>query len=193
VDAGGEGLEHRTAWAGVGDGVLFYDADGDGKISQKREFVFTEWDPSAPGDLEALASVFDSNGDRKLTSADAAWASFKVMVTGADGTRTAQTLGALGITEISLRGNAVEFVLPDGSVIPDQTVVASSAGGPGIAAADGFRAREERAGAGADARRFRRGLPAARQGAARGGVRAGVGRPAGARPSGDGGDVRRRA
>ncbi|PKP69353.1 MAG: hypothetical protein CVT82_11540 [Alphaproteobacteria bacterium HGW-Alphaproteobacteria-4] len=25
VDAGGDGLKHRTAWAGAGDGVLFYD------------------------------------------------------------------------------------------------------------------------------------------------------------------------
>ena len=28
VDAGGDGLKHRTAWAGAGDGVLFFDADG---------------------------------------------------------------------------------------------------------------------------------------------------------------------
>ena len=43
VDAGGDGLKHRTAWAGAGDGVLFFDADNDGAISQKREYVFTEW------------------------------------------------------------------------------------------------------------------------------------------------------
>lgn len=43
VDAGGDGLKRRTAWAGAGDGVLFFDADGDGAISQKREYVLTEW------------------------------------------------------------------------------------------------------------------------------------------------------
>jgi hypothetical protein len=38
-----EGLKHRTAWAGAGDGVLFYDTDGDNAISDIREYVFTEW------------------------------------------------------------------------------------------------------------------------------------------------------
>ena len=35
-----DGLQHRSAWAG--DGVLFYDADGDGKISERREYVFID-------------------------------------------------------------------------------------------------------------------------------------------------------
>ncbi len=43
VDAGGDGLKHRTAWAGAGGGALFYDPDGTGAISEKRQYVFTEW------------------------------------------------------------------------------------------------------------------------------------------------------
>ena len=43
VDAGGDGLLHRTAWAGAGDGVLFYDAGGTRAITEKRQYVFTEW------------------------------------------------------------------------------------------------------------------------------------------------------
>lgn len=70
MDSGGDGLLHRTAWAGAGDGVLFYDANGDGLISEKREYIFTEWDPTATSDLEALRAVFDSNGDGKLTAAE---------------------------------------------------------------------------------------------------------------------------
>ncbi len=70
-DAGGDGLMHRTAWAGAGDGVLFFDADADGTLSQKREYVFTEWDPTAATDMEALRAYFDTNGDGKLTAADA--------------------------------------------------------------------------------------------------------------------------
>ena len=46
VDAGGDGLKHRTAWAGAGDGVLFFDADNDGAISQKREYCSPNWDPT---------------------------------------------------------------------------------------------------------------------------------------------------
>lgn len=56
LDSDGDGLANRTAWAGVGDGVLFYDAGGDGKITQDREFVFTEWDPTAKDDRTALRS-----------------------------------------------------------------------------------------------------------------------------------------
>ena len=54
ADSADDGLQHRTAWAGSGDGVLFYDADGDGKISGTREYVFTEWDPTAKDDMAAL-------------------------------------------------------------------------------------------------------------------------------------------
>lgn len=70
LDSDGDGLKNRTAWAGVGGGVLFYDAGNDGKITQDREFVFTEWDPSAKDDMAALRSRFDSNTDGKLTGAD---------------------------------------------------------------------------------------------------------------------------
>jgi hypothetical protein len=78
-------LLHRSAWAGAGDGVLFYDAGGDGVIKEKREYVFTEWDPSAKGDMEALRGRFDGNGDGRLTAADAEFGAFKVLVTNADG------------------------------------------------------------------------------------------------------------
>ena len=47
MDTGGDGLLRRTAWAGAGEGVLFYDLNGDGLIGDHREFVFTEWDPTA--------------------------------------------------------------------------------------------------------------------------------------------------
>jgi Ca2+-binding RTX toxin-like protein len=124
---GDDGLEHRTAWAGRGDGVLFIDADGDGKISETREYVFTEWDPTARSDFEALRSRFDSNNDGKLTAADARFGEFRVMVTNADGTQTVKTLAGIngpnqqGITEIDLTGDTTEIRLPDGSVITGQS------------------------------------------------------------------------
>jgi Ca2+-binding RTX toxin-like protein len=118
---GGDGKEHRTAWAGAGDGVLFFDAGNDGKITEKREFVFTEWTEGSSSDMEALREAFDSNHDGMLTSADAQWGSFKVMVTNADGTVTAKTLTELGITEIKLTPDATHIELPDGSVITGKT------------------------------------------------------------------------
>ncbi len=59
LDANNDGLENRIAWAAAGNGVLFYDANGDDEISETREFVFTEWDPTAASDLEAIASIFE--------------------------------------------------------------------------------------------------------------------------------------
>jgi hypothetical protein len=96
--------------------------------------VFTEWDPTAEDDLAALRSVFDSNGDGKLTAADAAFAQFKVLVTNADGSTTAQTLAQLGIIEINLTADATRIVLPDGSVITGQTTFTRASGTTGTVA-----------------------------------------------------------
>jgi len=111
------GHSELKAWAGAGDGVLFYDADGSGDISERREYVFTEWDPTATSDLEALRSVFDTNGDGRLTNADTTWSQFRVARTEPDGTLSYHTLDALGITEIDPMGDATNIELPDGSVI----------------------------------------------------------------------------
>ena len=66
-DTVGDGYKHRTAWAGAGDGVLAIDADGDGKITERKEIVFTDWDPSAEDDMAALRSVFDTNDDGQVS------------------------------------------------------------------------------------------------------------------------------
>jgi hypothetical protein len=134
--AGKDGLSHRSSWAGAGDGVLFFDPDGRNAITEARQYVFTEWNPTAAGDLEALRSVFDTNGDGKLTAADTEFAKFKVMVTNADGSTTAVTLAELGITEINLTANATRIEMPDGSAITGQTA---------FTRADGMAGREANA------------------------------------------------
>lgn len=131
---GGEGLLHKTAWAAAGNGVLFFDPDGRNTITEKRQYVFTDWNPTASGDLEALRSVWDSNGDGKLTAADTDFAKFKVMVTNANGTTTVQTLTQLGITEINLTADTTHITLPDGSLITGQTTFTRSNGTTGTVA-----------------------------------------------------------
>ncbi|MES0872388.1 DUF4214 domain-containing protein, partial [Pseudovibrio sp. SCP19] len=131
MDAGGDGLEHRTAWAASGDGVLFYDPDGRDAITEKRQFVFTEWDPTATSDMEALASVFDSNGDGVLSADDAAFAKFKLLVTNPDGSTSVKTLTELGITQINLTADATNIELSDGSVITGQTTFTRADGSTG--------------------------------------------------------------
>ncbi|MFN0116497.1 MAG: hypothetical protein ACKVPY_17645 [Paracoccaceae bacterium] len=118
-DGSGDGLRERTAWAAAGNGVLFFDPDGRGAITEMRQYVFTEWDPTAKGDMEALRSVFDrpagSGGDGKLTSADADFAKFKVLGARADGSSTVRTLAFLWIGGIGVTADATNIVLPDGS------------------------------------------------------------------------------
>ncbi|GHC66443.1 DUF4214 domain-containing protein [Neogemmobacter tilapiae] len=91
----------------------------DGKITEKREFVFTEWAEGSTSDMEALRETFDTNHDGVLSGAELE--PFKVMVTQADGTVIAQTLGDLGITAINLNPDATHIELPDGSVITGKT------------------------------------------------------------------------
>ncbi|MEO0810295.1 MAG: Hint domain-containing protein, partial [Pseudomonadota bacterium] len=57
MDTAGDGFLRRTAWAGEGDGVLYFDPDGRNEITEKRQFIFTEWDPTATNDLEAIDTV----------------------------------------------------------------------------------------------------------------------------------------
>jgi hypothetical protein len=134
ADTEGDGKEHRIAWAGVGDAVLFYDADGDGVISDKREFIFTEWDPTATSDLETLRSVFDSNGDGVFNAQDDKFGQFKLEVVNADGSTTVKTLAQAGIAAIDLTGDVTHIELPDGSVITGQTTFTKTNGATGTVA-----------------------------------------------------------
>ncbi|MFN3253834.1 DUF4214 domain-containing protein, partial [Roseibium album] len=131
LDSEGDGFLRRTAWAGEGDGILYFDPDGRNEITEKRQYVFTEWDPTATSDLEALASVFDSNGDGVLNASDADFSKFKLMVTNADGSIVSKTLAELGITELDLTADATHIELSDGSVITGQTTFKRSDGTTG--------------------------------------------------------------
>ena len=131
LDSTGSGLQHRTAWAGAGTGVLFYDVNSTSTITQKNEYVFTEWDPTATSDMQALRNVFDSNGDGKFDASDAKWFNFKVMVTNADGTQTALTMAQAGITSINLKADNTNVQYSDGSAITGQTSFTRTNGGTG--------------------------------------------------------------
>lgn len=128
---GADGKQHRTAWAGVGDGVLVRDDGNDGVINQYREVIFTEWDPTAKTDFEALRNVFDTNHDGVLSSADADWSLFKVLVTRPDGSTELKTLAELGITAINLISNAQEVNFADGSKISGTATYTKSDGSTG--------------------------------------------------------------
>lgn len=141
-DMAGTGYKQRTAWAGAGDAVLAFDADGDGRISERNEIVFTDWDPSAETDMEALAHVFDTNRNGKLDAGDAEFASFRVIVSNADGTTSSKTLAQAGLAAIGLTVDKTQRVLEDGSSIDGQTTFTRSNGTTGTAAAATFAAED---------------------------------------------------
>ena len=134
VDMAGDGYQHRTAWAGVGNGVLMLDLNGTGDVDSPRAFNFTSWDPSASSDMEALDRVFDTNENHKLDAGDQHWSSFKVLVTNADGTTTLRTLGELGIASIDLVSDNAATALPDGSTILGKARFTRTDGTTGTAA-----------------------------------------------------------
>ena len=87
---------------------------GDGRIDQAKEVVLSLWGDAGRADMEALAKardangqlILDSNGDGKLTAADASWREFRVWQDAdQDGVTDAgelKTLDQMGITEIGL-------------------------------------------------------------------------------------------
>lgn len=105
ADVNGDGQLEQIGWAAASDGVLGYDANGDGKISVE-ETQLTAFVPGAKTDLDALAA-FDTNHDGKFSEADAEWGRFKVVQdANGDGNFEAgeqKTLDQLGIVSIGLQ------------------------------------------------------------------------------------------
>jgi hypothetical protein len=87
---------------------------GDGRIDQAKEVVLSLWGDAGRADMEAVARArdadgnlaFDTNGDGKLTAADAAWGEFRVWQDAdQDGVTDAgelKTLDEMGFTQIGL-------------------------------------------------------------------------------------------
>ena len=53
-DVTGNGYKNQTAWAGVGNGVLFVDTTGAGQLTRANQVIFAKWDLGATSGLQAL-------------------------------------------------------------------------------------------------------------------------------------------
>ena len=133
-DLAGDGYQHKTAWAGAGNGVLVLDLAGTGQITQQDQVVFTDWDPTAKSDSQALLDVFDTNHDGKLDAGDADFTDFKIEVTNADGTTTLETLAQAGVSSIDLTSDKTQQALSDGSSIDGEMNFTRTDGSTGTAA-----------------------------------------------------------
>jgi large repetitive protein len=67
----------KYGWVGVSDGLLAFDSNHDGTISELNEISYTSYLEGAKTDLEGLAA-FDSNHDGVLNASDDKWSDFGV-------------------------------------------------------------------------------------------------------------------
>lgn len=130
IDINKDGWRHRMAWVNPGDGLLAYDANGDGKINSADEFSFAAYKHGAQTDLEGL-QAFDSNNDGIFSSADDKWASFGVWRDANQNGQTdegeLQTLNQLGVQSVSLSSDGL-FQIIDGQTVHGMGTVTMSDG-----------------------------------------------------------------
>jgi hypothetical protein len=106
ADLNGEGWREHIGWASTDDGILAFDANQDGHITDNNEISFVGYKEGAKTDLDGLAA-FDTDGDGKLTAHDAQWASFGILrdlnKNGVQDAGEFISLDQMGITSISLQ------------------------------------------------------------------------------------------
>ena len=129
-DIKGDGWRYRMGWTTGGDGLLAYDANGDGKIAGKNELSFKDYVVGAQTDLQGLVA-FDSNQDGKLSALDALWSDLTVWLdangNGESEAGELQTLIEAGVQEISLASDK-QFTTQNGNTIHGTTRVTMTDG-----------------------------------------------------------------
>ena len=102
----------RTSWVGPTNGILAFDRNGDGKISNTDDISFVQDKPGAKTDLEGLAG-WDSNGDGILDAKDANFSKLVVWtdrnVDGRAEKGEVKSLAQLGIQSIALTPKPTGF------------------------------------------------------------------------------------
>lgn len=147
-DFDGDGLAEETGWVGADDGLLVFDANGDGVIDAADEVAFISYLAGAETDLEGLAA-FDTDGDGMLTEADAEgggfnWSQFQVWQDANQNGRSDAgeliSLSAAGIVSIdlALNGDASEV---DGNLIHNTSTFTRADGTTGAVADVSFETR----------------------------------------------------
>lgn len=107
-DIKGDGWRYRTGWITGGDGLLAFDANGDGQITGQGELSFTPYKAGARTDLEGL-QAFDSNGDGQISTLDTLFEKLRVWRdangNGLSEAGEVQTLSQAGVQKISLQSD----------------------------------------------------------------------------------------
>jgi hypothetical protein len=131
-DMDGDGKPDDTSWFGAGDAILFLDRDGNGTVSNAKEFSFVDDVPGAKSGLEGL-KAFDSNGDGVLSSDDSRFGDFRLWQDkNGDGVATASeitTLSASQVASINLTGTPTHVTAKPGDAVAVNTGTFTKADG----------------------------------------------------------------
>ncbi|MGE0424630.1 MAG: hypothetical protein AB7O88_20395, partial [Reyranellaceae bacterium] len=128
-DADNDGFLERVGWVGADDGLLVWDIDADGRITEAAE-LFGDSN-GGPIGFAALA-LLDDNSDGAISAADAHFGELRVWQD-ADGDAVVdagelQTLAAAGIQSISLT-TTPQGTTVAGNTVTEQATITLSAGG----------------------------------------------------------------
>ena len=112
-DFDGDGKTEHTGWVGASDGFLIIDLGSDGKVTEAREFVFTQWAAGAKTDMEAVALIFDSDKNGRLDQQDARFSEFAIWQDlnqdGQSQSGEVRSLKDWGISSIDLHSNGQAY------------------------------------------------------------------------------------
>ncbi len=137
-DIDNDGFVERHGWVAPDDGILGIDLDGNGVIEGAAEFAFASITSDDDTDLEALRSLYDSNGDGVFDQADTHFAQALVWQDlNSDGLSTADelsTLGERGIQSISLTSDGNAYAVANNAIHGNAS--ASLVGGGSIVVGD---------------------------------------------------------
>ncbi len=130
ADLNGQGWRERIGWASTDDGILAFDANLDGHITDSKEISFVSYKEGAQTDLDGLAA-FDSDDDGKLTAHDVRWSSFGMLrdlnKNGVQDAGEFISLDQMGITSIGLQRHGTPEV-NNGNVVFGASDVAFAVG-----------------------------------------------------------------
>jgi VCBS repeat-containing protein len=76
ADINGDGVDDISNWVGSNDGILFWDKNGDGSLTDMHQWAFTQF--GGETDLEGLAAKFDTNHDGTFDAQDNEFAEFGI-------------------------------------------------------------------------------------------------------------------
>lgn len=114
-DIDNDGYLERHGWVDPDDGILAIDLNANGVIDGPEEYAFSWSTPSDDTDMQALAALYDSNGDGILGGQDLRFADFRIWrdlnSDGIGQVGEVTTLNDAAIYEINLQTDHIPVVI----------------------------------------------------------------------------------